>query len=212
MVEVLPVRGDDPDPEVVARAAGILRRGALLIYPTETLYAIGGRADSAGAARAVRRLKGRDDGKPLPVVAADEAQARTLAADWPEDALRLARRFWPGPLTLVLPAAAPVPEEVTAGRGTVAVRVSGLALARALCRAAGPLVSTSANQAGAPPPIRCPEAVAQVGKGAALALDAGPGGGAPSTIVDLCGPRPALLREGAVPWTEVRRVLGDASR
>jgi L-threonylcarbamoyladenylate synthase len=192
----------------VARAAAVLASGSLLIYPTETLYALGGRVEWPEAAGAVRRAKGRDDASPLPVVAADEEQARSLAGRWPEAAHHLALHCWPGPLTLVVPAAGWVPGDVTSGTGTVAVRVPGLAVTRALCAAAGPLVSTSANRSGAPPPSTCAEAVRQVGEAAALALDAGPGRGRPSTIVSLAGGTPRLLREGAVPWEDVVHVFG----
>jgi L-threonylcarbamoyladenylate synthase len=93
---------------------------------------------------------------------------------------------------------------VTAGTGTVALRVPALRLARELCERAGPLISTSANRSGAPPPLTCQEAVAQVGGAARLALDAGPGRPAPSTIVELRGGEARLIREGAVPWSAVQ--------
>lgn len=193
---------------MVARAAGVLRRGALIVYPTETLYAVGGAALDPAAGRRVRLAKGRPDGKPLPLVVADAETARTLCRAWPPVADALSERFWPGPLTLVLPSAASVPDEVTAGTGTVALRVTGLPLARALCRAAGPLLSTSANRAGEPPATTCADALAAVGESVELALDGGACAGAPSTIVDLTGARPALLREGAVPWAELAGLLG----
>jgi L-threonylcarbamoyladenylate synthase len=201
-VEVLRVSGDDPAPADLDRAASILEAGGLLIYPTDTLYAIGGRALDPEVGRKVRAAKGRE-AKPLPLVAADIDQARSLATAFPEATLRLAQRFWPGPLTLILPAGPDVPEEVTAGTGTVAVRVPGLALARRLCAMAGPLISTSANLSGAGSPVTCEQAVAAVGHAAALALDAGPGRTVPSTIVDLTGHAARLVRSGAVPWAEV---------
>ena len=147
--------------------------------------------------------KGRLAGKPLPLIAADVLQAARLAATWSDVARRLAERFWPGPLSLVLPAAEGLPEELTQGGSTVAVRVPGLRLARELCSRAGPLISTSANRAGAPPPLTCAEAVAQVGTAADLALDGGPGSSSPSTLVDLVSGAPRLLREGAVPWAAI---------
>jgi L-threonylcarbamoyladenylate synthase len=208
-VEVIAVDPDRPDAAVVAQAGSRVRTGELIIYPTDTLYALGGRALDAEAAAKVRNAKGRDQRKPLPLVAADAGQARRLCAAWPATADRLATRFWPGPLTLVLPARAEVPVEVTAGTGTVAVRVPGSALTRRLCEAAGgAIVSTSANRSGAPAPLTCAEAVAGVGAFAALALDGGPGQPRSSTIVDLRGDFPRLLREGPVPWADVLEVLG----
>ena len=198
-----------PDPAAIEQAAARLRAGELVIYPTDTLYALGAIASDGRAAARIREAKGRDDRKPLPLVAADEAQVRALAAEWRESAARLAARFWPGPLTLVVTCAPEVPAQVTAGGRTIAVRVPALALTRRLCAAAGePLVSTSANLSGAPAPVSCVEAVAAVGGAAALALDAGPGTPLPSTVVDLTGAgEPRLLREGAVAWPDVLAVL-----
>ena len=207
-MEVLPVDARAPDPEPLSRALAVLRSGGLIVYPTDTLYALGGLALDASAAARVLRAKGRPPASPLPVIAADLAQVEALSARRPAALAVLASRFWPGPLTLVLGAVPAVPDEVTAGTGTVAVRVPDLLLARRLC-ADGPLVSTSANRSGGPPPVTCTEAVAGVGAAAALALDGGPGRAVPSTIVDLTG-APRLVRDGAVPWNEVARVLRAA--
>jgi len=210
--DVVRVSGTDPDPAVVALAASLLTAGSLLIYPTDTLYALGGRVLDAAAGAAVRRAKGREEGKPLPLVAADLEQARVLCASWPEAADQLAARFWPGPLSLVVPAAPTVPADVTAGSGNIAVRVPDLELARALCRQTGALVSTSANRAGGTPPITCADALEAVGAAAALALDAGRGRAVASTIVDLTSTPPRLLRGGAIPWEEIEGVLRPSAR
>jgi L-threonylcarbamoyladenylate synthase len=201
-LETLAVDGEAPDPAALERAARVLLAGGLLIYPTDTQYALGGRAVDPAVGRRVRAAKGRAERKPLPLVAADAAQAAGLVV-WSAGAQRLAERFWPGPLTLVLPAVDGLPEDVTQGTGTLAVRVPALRLARELCSRAGPLISTSANRAGAPGPVECAEALAQVGAAADLALDAGPGRTSPSTIVDLTCSPPRLLREGAVAWGAV---------
>jgi L-threonylcarbamoyladenylate synthase len=201
-VEVLRVEGDEPPAAVLDRAAAIFAASGLLIYPTDTLYAIGGPALDPKVGQRVRLAKGRD-AKPLPLVAADLAQAAALAAVWTADAARLAEGFWPGPLTLIVPARPEVPDEVTAGSGGVAVRVPALALARRLCERSGPLISTSANASGGQPPTTCAEAVAGVGHAVMLAIDAGPGRATASTIVDLTGPAPRLVRSGAVLWAEV---------
>jgi L-threonylcarbamoyladenylate synthase len=198
---------DAPDEATLRRAVAALTAGGLLIYPTDTLYALGGRALDARAVRAVRKAKGRRESKPLPLVAADPEQAKALCAAWPPVAAALAAVFWPGPLTLVLPAARAVPDEVTSGTGTVAIRVPALALTRALCSGAGPLVSTSANRSGEAPPLSCEDAVAGVGTSALLALDAGPARSTPSTLVDLTSSEPRLLRVGAVDWNEVLGVF-----
>jgi L-threonylcarbamoyladenylate synthase len=171
------------------------------------LYAIGGLALRGGAARRVRAAKGRAETNPLPLVAADLDQVRTLCAELPAAAAALGRALGPGPLTVVLPAAVTVPEEVTSGTGTVAVRIPASALTRGLCALAGPLVSTSANRSGEPPAQTCEAAIAAVGDAVEIAIDAGPGRPVPSTIVDLCGPEPRLLRPGAVSWDDISRVL-----
>jgi L-threonylcarbamoyladenylate synthase len=189
----------------VAAAVAEALRGELLVYPTDTLYALGGCALDSAVARRVRVAKSRDAGKPLPLVAADVNQARALSSEWSAGAQRLAVLFWPGPLTLVLSAAHGVPVEIVAPGATVAVRVPALALTRALCEGAGPLISTSANLAGERAPATCAEAVSAVGPAAALALDAGSLPGLASTIVDLTGAAPRLVRDGPVAWSEIEK-------
>jgi L-threonylcarbamoyladenylate synthase len=203
---VLEVDGHAPSEDVVDQGVRALQAG-LLIYPTDTLYALGARISDAMLLRRVRQAKGRRERQPLPLIAESLDQVRGLCAAWPELAERLAASFWPGPLTLVLAAAGAVSDEVTSGTGAVAVRVPALELARALCAQAGPLVSTSANRTGELPPLTCAEACEGVGEFAALALDAGPGRPLASTIVKVAGDRPELLREGAVPWNEVLGIL-----
>jgi len=127
MTAVVRVDGAAPDAALVAEACALLSRGALLIYPTETLYALGGIV-TAEVAERVRAAKGREAKNPLPLIASDVGQARELCDEWPTTAQRLAERFWPGPLTLVLAAHASVPAGITAGGRTLAVRVPGLAL------------------------------------------------------------------------------------
>jgi len=210
-VRTLRLRGDDPDPETLSEAAAALRAGELVIYPTDTLYALGAQASNPLAVGRARAAKGRETEKALPLVASDAAQAAGLCASWPVTARVLAGRFWPGPLTVVVPAAPTLPREVTAGSGSVAVRVPALAAARRLCELAGPLISTSANVAGGAAPSTCDEAVAALGERVALALDAGPGSRTASTIVDLTGPVPRLIRPGVVPWLEVEEALRNAS-
>lgn len=210
-MDTLRVRGEAPEPEILAEAATLLWRGELLIYPTDTLYALGGRALDPRVAQRVRAAKAREPQKPLPLVAGSLRQALELCSSWPPSAEILATRFWPGPLTLVLPAARGLPPEVTAGSGSVALRVPALAVTRALCALGGPLISTSANVAGAPPPLTCGEAAAGVGAFAALALDAGPGRREASTIADLTGGSPRPLRVGAVTWMEIEAALGIPS-
>ncbi|HET7293733.1 MAG TPA: L-threonylcarbamoyladenylate synthase [Vicinamibacteria bacterium] len=211
MLRVVPLGSAALDAEALALAAAALARGELVIFPTDTLYALGCRALDAAAAERVRRVKGRDESRPLPLVLAELGQLRGVCPKPPRALEPLAERFWPGPLTLVVPAAAAVPEAVTSGSGTVAVRVPALDFARRLCARAGPLVSTSANRTGRPAPSTCEAAVREVGGSAAVAVDGGEGGSAPSTVVDLTGAAPRLLRAGALPWADVEAVLRDVA-
>ncbi len=160
------------------------------------------------ALRRLARAKLRPEGKPLPLLAADDGQVRRVARLEGTSA-RAAARFWPGPLTLVLPAAPDLDAAVTAGGGTVGIRVPGSAVARALARRAGfALVSTSANPAGGPPPSRAadldPRLLAQVDH----VLDAGPTPGGPaSTVVRIEGPIVHVVREGAIPAAAVEEAV-----
>jgi len=192
----------------VATAAGALRRGELVVYPTETFYGLGALASLPEALARLAGAKLRPEGKPLPLVASDAAMAFTLWAEVPETARRLAERFWPGPLTLVGAAASGLPAALVQGGG-VAVRVPGMELTRELSRlAGGPLVSTSANPAGGAPPSTAadlaPALLAQID----LVLDGGPTpGGLPSTVVAVRPTGARLLRAGAVPWSEIEASL-----
>src|SRR5262249_40590344 len=121
--ERLTVDAEHPDAGVLSRAEAALQRGELLIYPTDTLYALGGRALEADAARRVGRARGREADNPLPLVLAGLEQLGLVCAGWPPAADRLAEVFWPGPLTLVVPARPELPGELTAGAGSIAVRV-----------------------------------------------------------------------------------------
>jgi L-threonylcarbamoyladenylate synthase len=185
-----------------------LQSGCLMIFPTDTLYGLGGRARDREAARRTREATGRAGFSPLPVVAADVDQIDDLCPGWRARAGALAADFWPGPLTLVLPADAGLPEEVTCGSATLAVRVPDREVTRRLCRRLGPLVATSANRSGEPPPPTCALAVAAVGDAVVLAVDDGPGFAQPSTVVTLAEARPRLIRAGAIEWDRVRERLG----
>jgi len=181
-----------------------------VILPTDTLYALACQARQAAAARAVRAAKGRDDGKPLPLVAGEVEQLDSICGPLPEAARRLAACFWPGPLTLVLPATDEVPSDVTSGGGTIAVRVPAHDFLRRLCLRVGPLVSTSANRSGHAAAQSCTAALAEVGPFATLAVDGGVGRSLPSTIVDMTVPEPRLLRAGALAWAEISAALRGA--
>jgi L-threonylcarbamoyladenylate synthase len=174
----------------VRRAADVLRRGGVVAFPTDTVYGLA--ALDAGAVERIYELKGRDPGKPLVLMAADLESVLSRVQVGPS-ALRYMRRFWPGPLTLVL----------RAGARTVGVRVPAHELASQLLRAAGPLWTTSANRSGYPDTMTADEVAAELPAVDAI-LDGGRApGGTPSTVLDLTGPRPEMRREGAIPRAEL---------
>lgn len=193
----------DPSESVLAEAAEVLSRRGVVAYPTETFYGLGAAALDEDACQRVFEIKGRPRDSPLPWILADVGQIETVAR-LDEVARLLVSRFWPGPLTLIVP--------LSRGQGTVAVRVSSLPIARALARRLGaPITSTSANRAGEPAPVTADE-VAERLQGVDLLLDGGPSaGGLPSTIVDLsAGGRPVLVRAGAVAYAEILRFLDES--
>src|SRR5262245_49019034 len=153
--EVLPVDPAAPQPDVIARAARVLRGGGLVAFPTETVYGLGANALDGAAVARIFAAKGRPATNPLIVHVCDPEGARSMAADWPEAAARLAARFWPGPLTLVLRRRELVPDAVTARGPTVAVRVPAHPVALGLLRASAlPLAAPSANRSTGLSPTR----------------------------------------------------------
>jgi L-threonylcarbamoyladenylate synthase len=195
----------------LGEAMRVLAGGGIIAFPTETFYGLGADPAREDAVAKIFAAKGRAAGEALPLIASDVEVARGVAAAWSDAAERLAAAFWPGPLTLVLPVrAGAVVEGVTAGRETIAVRVPGHPLARALAAAApaGLLTATSANRSGSPALSTADAVERALGRGTALIIDGGPTpGGLASTIVDLTEARPRLLREGPVPFARVLESL-----
>ena len=201
VTEVAHVDAADPDAGALVRAAAVLREGGLVAFPTETFYGLGAAARDPAAVRRVFQVKGRDEGKPLLVLVDSVAMVERVAVDVTARARELMTRHWPGALTLVLRARPELPADLTAGTGTIGVRLSPHPVARRLVRALGePVTAPSANRAGAPPPVTADE-VMRVFEGGAidLVLDGGPtAGGPPSTVVDVTTDVPRILRAGAV--------------
>jgi L-threonylcarbamoyladenylate synthase len=183
--------------------------GGVVAYPTETFYGLGADPFQEKALERVYAIKGRDFGKPLPLIASDIASARGVAGDWPLLADRLAERFWPGPLTLVVEASARLPVLLHAGTGKIAVRVSPHGAARALAAGlGGAIVATSANRAGEPARDDPRRLSSTILSGVDGLIDAGKTvGGRPSTMVDATVSPPRLLRAGALRRAEVEEFL-----
>jgi L-threonylcarbamoyladenylate synthase len=198
-------------PETIAEAARLIRSGAVIVYPTDTVYGVGADATNADAIERLLRLKQRPPGKPLPVLVPDIATARQFAR-FDARAERLADAFWPGALSLVLPlgSEAKLAPGVTAGGITVGLRVPDHPVALALMRDAGcPLAGPSANPAGADSPTDAHAIAAGLGEGVAMILDAGASpGGTASTVLDLSAPLARILRPGAVTRAELETALG----
>ncbi|MBI3087045.1 MAG: threonylcarbamoyl-AMP synthase [candidate division NC10 bacterium] len=197
---VIPVEPKSPQPDVVQQACEVLRRGGLVAFPTDTLYALGANALDPAAIERVLTVKGRHHGKPLSVLVPSVEAAAALAATLPDGAQALMRAFWPGALTVVVRASAKIPSILTAATGTVGLRMPAGAVARALLTAfAGPVIGTSANKSGAADPADAKTVRKAIGGQIDLVLDGGRVAlGVPSTVID-CTAEPArILREGAI--------------
>lgn len=208
LIAVDPLR---PDGATMERAGEILRRGGLVAFPTETVYGLGAHALDPQAVARIYAAKGRPGYNPLIVHVADVEGARRLAARWPEAAERLAAAFWPGPLTLVLPRAEGVSDAVTAGLPSVALRIPRHPVALALLRAAGvPVAAPSANRSTEISPSTAAHVAKGLGDRVDLILDGGPAPvGIESTVLDVTGERPILLRPGGLGIDALRSVVGD---
>jgi L-threonylcarbamoyladenylate synthase len=191
-------------------AASMLRRGGLVAFPTETVYGLGALAFDPRCVRAIFEAKGRPSTNPVIVHVLELPGPGPLVASVPGPAVELARAFWPGPLTLVLARGREVPDVVTAGGDTVALRSPAHPVARALLGAVGaPVAAPSANRSSGVSPTTAAHVEASLGDRIELILDGGPCEvGIESTVLDLCG-EPRVLRPGAIPREALARVLGE---
>jgi L-threonylcarbamoyladenylate synthase len=207
---IIPVNPNEPEPEVLAQAATILRQGGLVAFPTETVYGLGANALDATAVQRIFEAKGRPATNPLIVHVAGTAQAKEVVSDWPPIATRLAEQFWPGPLTLVLPKRPSVPDIVTAGGPTVAVRVPAHPVAQGVIAATGlPLAAPSANRSTRLSPTRAEHVRKDLAGRIDLILDGGPTpGGLESTVIDLACSPPRILRPGLVTPEQIEKIIG----
>ena len=196
--------------ETIARAAERLRGGGLVAFPTETVYGLGADATNADAVRKIFAAKGRPGTNPLIVHVADIDTARRYAADWSDVAQTLAAVWWPGPLTLVVPKRPAIVDEVTAGRGTVGLRVPDHPLALELLRAFdGPVAAPSANRSNRVSPTTAQHVRDELGDAVDEILDGGPCSvGIESTVLDVAGELPTILRPGGVSRAQIEAVVG----
>ena len=210
---VVAVDAESPQEEVIREAARVIESGGLVAMPTETVYGLGGDGLSAEAVARIFEAKGRPATNPLILHVASQQQARELSRSWPEVAKRLCEAFWPGPLTLVVRRAPQVPDAVTAGLDTVAIRMPAHPVARALIEAARrPIAAPSANRYTQVSPTTAEHVRAGLDGRVDLILDAGPTQvGLESTLVSLVEDPPRILRPGMIGRAELGQVVELAS-
>lgn len=207
---VIVVDPGGPDPAALVEAARVLTRGGLVAFATETVYGLGADATNPEAVARIFEAKGRPSFNPLIVHAGGTEMARTCVVEWPGAARALGAAFWPGPLTLVLPRSALIPDIVTAGRDTVAVRVPEPSIARGLIESAGrPIAAPSANRSNRISPTLARHVLEDLDGRIDLILDSGQTTvGLESTVLDLTARDPRILRPGPIAGPAIARVLG----
>jgi L-threonylcarbamoyladenylate synthase len=206
-LELFKIDSMEPEDEALDAAAEAMLRGGIIAFPTDTIYGLGCSLFDVRAVEMVARLKRRDLSLAVISLIPTPSQVYGLAADVPPVAERLIQHFWPGPLSMIFLASAVVPPQVRGAGGTVALRCPKDRLCeRLLGRIGGPVVASSANLTGQRPAETAEEVIQIFGNQVDLVLDGGPRNGKPSTLVDVSGPRPRLLRRGAV---DVEADLGD---
>jgi L-threonylcarbamoyladenylate synthase len=196
---------ESPQRDAIQEAAKWILNGGIVAVPTDTLYGLAADPFSADAVARIFAVKGRTAERALPLIAADAAQVSAHFGPLSAMAQRMAARFWPGPLTLLVPAPASLARDLTGGTGKVGVRVPANDVARAICAMAGrPITATSANISGDPATSDPADVERTLGHRIDLLIDTGlTPGGAPSTIVDVTGAEPVLIRAGAIPWQDI---------
>jgi len=208
--KILPADTPEAFAQSVALAADWLKRGSVVVLPTETVYGLAASAWNERAIEEIYRLKGRPASNPLIVHVSGMEMAKASVNDWPEAADQLARAFWPGPLTLVLPKRSVIPDRVTAGGSTVAVRWPSHPIFQAVLEQCGfPLAAPSANRSNKTSPTAATQVLQSLGENAPWIVDGGPCPvGIESTVVDVAGKVPRVLRAGMISREAIERVLG----
>lgn len=210
--EVVKMSAEHMDMDAIERAGRILREGGLVAFPTETVYGLGGNALDPKASIKIYAAKGRPSDNPLIVHIAEMGKLSELVTEIPEKAKLLAEKYWPGPLTMILPKAETVPKETTGGLDSVAVRFPSDRIAQKLIKAAGGFVAApSANTSGRPSPTRAEHVIEDLGDAIEMIIDGGQVGiGLESTIVDFTEEIPVVLRPGYISLEMVQETLGEA--
>jgi L-threonylcarbamoyladenylate synthase len=206
----LPVDPREPEPTAIERAAAAVRDGEVVVLPTDTVYGVVCDLRQRSAVEEIYRIKQRRRDRPLALLLRDMSQVSRYAQQVPEMAVRAMQRFWPGPLTVVVPDEGAATEPVRAGRPTVGLRLPAHVVPRLVAdRVGGALASTSANRSKGPPPTTAEEALVQLEGLVGLVVDAGPTPLAQeSTVVSFAADPPEVLRAGALSVERLEQVLG----
>ncbi len=195
------------DPQAIQQAVEVLRSGGLVAYPTDTVYGLAALLHDPAAIDRLYEVKGRDNSKAIAVLVGETGQLASVALELSKCARKLAKQFWPGALTLVVPRHPSLPDNLSP-LPTVGVRMPDHPFARALLRQSGALATTSANLSGQPSPQTAGEVQAQLGGRIELLIDGGAcPGGVPSTVVDCTAPDPKILRQGAISEEDIFKAL-----
>lgn len=213
VTKIIKIDPDNPDKEALKEACEILKSGGLVAFPTETVYGLGGDAKNRYASEKIYAAKGRPSDNPLIVHIHDFSELEEIAANVPDSARKLADRFWPGPLTMILPKNNVIPLETTGGLDTVAVRMPSHPVARALLTLSNVMVAApSANTSGRPSPTLAEHVEEDLSGKIDCIIDGGPVNiGLESTIVDLSSPVPTILRPGYINKAMLEEVLGEVN-
>ena len=197
-------------PDAIQQALDVLNQGGLVAFPTDTVYGVGTLAFNGRAVESIYAAKDRPVEKAIPVLIGDTEDMEKVGMNIPVVAYELASRFWPGPLTCIIPKKPTLPESVSA-TSTIGVRVPDHEVARALLHAAGPMAVTSANISGQPSPSTAEDVFAQLGGRIALIINGGKTpGGIPSTLVDCTSVELKILREGPISLAAIKSKLSSA--
>ena len=203
--KIYKINPENPDPETIQDAAGVIRKGGVIVFPTRCLYGLGADAFNPEAVERIFKLKRRPAEKPILILIDDPVRLKRLVTTVSGTATAIMDRFWPGRVTLVFDAREDVPDYLTAGTGKIGIRLAGHPVAAALAKAIqGPITGTSANVSGRPGCHQIEGLEPEVTEQLDLILDAGPlQGGRGSTVVDVTGEVPRVLREGVVSEKEI---------
>jgi L-threonylcarbamoyladenylate synthase len=209
MTKILKIDPNHPEEKIIAETVSILRRGGIIVYPTETFYGLGVDGENEQAIEKIFHVKGRAFRNPIALIIGDETQLNDLITEFPAVGHLLADKLWPGPLTLVMKASAKVSPRLTAGSGKIGIRISSHPLAKTLAMTfSRAITATSANLSGAPECNTVQQVLEQLGDSIDAIIDGGmTPGGEGSTFLDITTEPPTLLRKGVVPESIIRSCM-----